>query len=123
LTQRRFRHDGAGFSDDSTPLAALRRKRLRLRFKPRFSRNCTVGAALTFDRLIFEIVDPIDCGAKLCAFGFKGSDLLLECVALAVRSDPKGSKFTSLRLLLDLKFGALAFGYKTKRGQLSFAHF
>jgi hypothetical protein len=97
LTQRGFRHDGVGFSDNSIPGAVLRRKRPRLRFKAPLSRNDTVGAARMFDRLISEIVDPIDCGAKLCAFGLKGSGPGLECLALAVGSDPKGSKFISLR--------------------------
>jgi hypothetical protein len=114
LAQRRFRHHGVGFSDDGIPVAALRRNRAR--FKPRPCRNNTVSAAERFDRLIFEIVDSIDCGAKLGAFGFKGSDLRLECVALAIRSDPEGSKFVFLRPQPDLKFSALAFGDSTKRG-------
>ena len=61
-----------------------------------------VGAVSMLNRLILEKIDPIECGAKLSPLGFKGSDLCLEFVVLAVRNCTKRHEFIAARLHLCL---------------------
>ncbi len=87
---------------------------------PGFPENNSFGAVAGLDRLISELIDPVECGAKLGAPGFEGSDLLLERVKLALRGHAEGGKLIAARLQLCLQFAPFAVEGPAKLGQLPF---